>query len=321
MSSATTTVRFTDPGSMAAAVPSWLGYTPTESFVVICCHEPRGRVGLTMRFDIPPAALLDDLVDEAFVRAIAQHPSRVMVLVYNDAAVTTRPLMSVVTALTARLEQVGVRITDAMHIAGSTFRSYLCDDDECCPAGGRPLPYMSPEVEHLNAEQVLRGRNLAPLTRDDLERSLIAPPRSEEWRRPPVSREAGYRLWRSARERITADPTAQITATEAVDLSLALQDVLVRDSVIGTEHRADMLVLTGQVLAYTPWPFRSPIAAVHAWLTYCEGGGAVVSILLEQLRLHDPGYSLGRLLAEMVLRQEPPAVACEIVRAGATADL
>ena len=48
-------VRISDPGEVAAALPHLLGFRPEESVVVVGLGGPSGgRVGLTVRADLPP---------------------------------------------------------------------------------------------------------------------------------------------------------------------------------------------------------------------------------------------------------------------------
>src|SRR4051794_32511490 len=78
--------RLTTPSQMVAALPLYLGYVPTESIVVICCHEPRGRLGLTMRHDLPPAEHEGVVAEDIERRVRQQKASRVVIAVYTAAA-------------------------------------------------------------------------------------------------------------------------------------------------------------------------------------------------------------------------------------------
>ncbi|HTL22935.1 MAG TPA: DUF4192 domain-containing protein, partial [Mycobacteriales bacterium] len=170
-------VRLTTPAQMVASLPLWLGYVPTRSLVVSCLHEPRGRVGLTLRFDLPPAALEQDLVEEAVARVAHQQPTRVLVAVYTDEAdgLRQRARAALVEQLCDELQDAlpGLVVSEAVLVRGARFWSYLCDSSRCCPAEGTPVSAASADgpVQLLEAEQVLRGQVVLP-DREALARSL-----------------------------------------------------------------------------------------------------------------------------------------------------
>jgi antitoxin (DNA-binding transcriptional repressor) of toxin-antitoxin stability system len=79
-------VRMSEPGEIAAALPYLLGFQPTESVVLVSLGgESGGRLGLTLRADLPPpehAAALAAMV----ARNIAtSHPAGVVVLIVSEA--------------------------------------------------------------------------------------------------------------------------------------------------------------------------------------------------------------------------------------------
>ena len=165
---------------MVASLPHWLGYVPSESIVVACCHEPRGRVGLTLRLDLPATRHEQDLVEELVQRVVHQQPTRVLLAVYtderDDGDVLAR--QELVDELCSRLrdELPGLRVTEAALVRGGRFWSYLCSDPRCCPPHGTPVDDAEddPMVRLLAAEQVLRGQVVQP-DREALARSLAGP--------------------------------------------------------------------------------------------------------------------------------------------------
>jgi hypothetical protein len=64
----------------------------------------------------------------------------------------------------------------------------------------------------------------------------------------------------------------------------------------------------------TPAPYDAPVCTLFAWQSYCDGGGAEVTIALERALRSDPTYSLALLLVQVLDGQVPPATVREITR-------
>jgi len=79
-----TDARLTSPAQLVAALPHWLGFQATESLVVLCLHEPRGRLGLTMRYDLPPVVQEAQLLGEVLARVRHEDATRVALVVLTD---------------------------------------------------------------------------------------------------------------------------------------------------------------------------------------------------------------------------------------------
>lgn len=327
------TARLTTPAQMVASLPLWLGYVPTRSLVVACLHEPRGRVGLTLRFDLTPEDLEQDLVEEVVARVAHQQPTRVLVAVYTEEpdGRRQRARAALVDQLCDELQDAlpGLAVSEAVLVRGGRFWSYLCDDARCCPADGTPVSAGSQDapVQLLEAEQVLRGQVVLP-DRETLARSLAGPDLlaachalscgSAVQRLPGT---AGKEAWR---ERLAArwadlarevrEGAERIDTEELADLVVSLRDVLLRDALLA-QHTADELGPLLRVLVrFAPPPYDAPVCTALAWLLYCDGGGAEVTVLLERALRTDPAYSLATLLAEVVLSQVPPSTVRTVTR-------
>jgi hypothetical protein len=329
------TARLTTPEQMVASLPLWLGFVPTHSLVVACCHEPRGRIGLTLRFDLPPADLEQQLVAEVVRRVAHQHPTRVLIAVYSDEpddAVRARGPLVAELADQLAMELAGLRITEAVLVRGGRFWSYLCDDVHCCPAEGTPVSVgaADPAVALLEAEQVLRGQ-VVQQDREALERSLAGPEllaAAQARQRCEAAvlshadtgnsgrtawRERWLLRWAEAVDRFSVPP-AELDPEGAALLATSLQDVLLRDA-LAAEHSPEVLLpVLAELVRRTPAPFDAPVCTLFAWLTYCDGGGAEVTICLERALRTDPGYSLAKLLGDVVLGQVPPDTVRRLTR-------
>jgi hypothetical protein len=329
------TARLTTPAQMVASLPLWLGYVPTESLVVACCHEPRGRIGLTLRFDLPHEDLEQELVEEVVRRIAHQRPTRVLVAVYTEEAddrVRARGPLVAELADQLRVDLPGLRITEAVLVRDGRFWSYLCDDRRCCPAEGTPVSAGAgdPEVALLEAEQVLRGQVVLP-DREALARSLAGPQllaaaAARQRCEAAVERHAdtclgGRAAWRerwllrwAETVELFSLPPAALDAQDAALLATSLQDVLLRDSLAAEHSPERLLPVLAELVRTTPDPFDAPVCTLFAWMTYCAGGGAEVTICLERALRTDPGYSLAKLLGDVMLGQVPPEAVRRITR-------
>jgi hypothetical protein len=311
---------------MVASLPLWMGYVPTESLVVVCCHEPRGRMGLTMRFDLPSAEHEPLLVREVERRVRQQKATRVLVAVYTaepDGAVRVRA--SMVDDLRERFADLTV--TEAVLVREERFWSYLCAKETCCPAAGRAVDEAreSASVRILETENILNGRVMLP-DRDALEASLAGPTFLEAkaaTQRCEIAstlladaiEEGGVELagetsllgWSEAVRR-HRNPPAQLSALEAAALAVSLVDLRVRDQLAGSPSGdvPALVALLEELVRRTPSPYDAPVCALFAWMSYCQGGGAVVTIALERAFKSDPDYGLAHLLRDAMLAQVLP---------------
>jgi len=315
------TARLTSAAQLVASLPVYLGFTPTESVVVVCQDEPRGRVGLTMRFDLPAPEHEELFVDDAVRRVLKQTPSRLVVAVYTSEPDGAEPARAaLVDTLLDRLPR-GLRITDAVLVRDGRFWSYLCDDRCCCPSEGTPVEAArdDDQVRVIEAAQVLRGR--APLPdRTALERSLAGPVFLAAARARAVFERVEAELardWREdrdeAQEQLLDEWEAAVGGqpalpndVQAARLVVSLEDRLLRDTVAASFAPDVLLPLLAELCRRTPEPYDAGIATLFAWTAYCEGGGAEVTIALDRAQRTDPAYSLAGLLRAHVDQQTSP---------------
>ncbi len=328
--------RLTTPAEIVASLPLWMGYVPTESLVVVCCHEPRGRMGLMMRFDLPPPELEALLVGEVERRVRQQQASRVLVAVYTaepDSPDGARARTTMVDDLRERL--CDLTVTEAVLVRADRFWSYLCSVDSCCPTAGTPVDEAreSAPVRLLETEQVLSGHAMLA-SRDALEATLAGPTflaaqvarqrcemasalLADTLHEVGVERaaEASLALWASGVE-VFRSPPAQLSDQEVAGLAVSLVDVRVRDHLAASATRdiPALLGLLEELVRRTPSPYDAPVCTLFGWLSYCAGGGAVVTIALERALRSDPDYALAHLLREALLDQVPPRQLRRITR-------
>ncbi len=318
--------RLTSTAQLVASFPLRLGYQPTESLIAICCHEPRGRMGLTMRFDLPDPADELALGREVERRVRQQGATRVVIAVFtSEGDADTWPRQRLVQEL--RDAFADLRVTEAVLVRDGRFWSYLCSEQSCCPTSGTPVDSAreSSAIRLLEAEQVLNGQ-VVLADREALEATLAGPVGEAErtaavrcevaavlladaideggLRRAQVE---SLRAWDTVIARFRTPPS-RLGELEAAALAVSLADTFVRDHLAAcpTTDVAPLLRVLEELTRRTPTPYDAAVCTLLAWVSYGQGGGSVVTIALERARDSDPDYSMAHLLRQALLAQVPP---------------
>jgi hypothetical protein len=186
-------VRMSDPGEIAAALPYLMGFQPAESVVLVALGGASGgRLGLTLRADLPPPEHARALA-AAVARSIATNdPAGVVVLIVSDAPdvplvdesyldladvddlvdldgldpaeldpsefddeAVDLPHRHVVQEVVLALAARGIPVHDSMLVRGGRWWSYDCLHPCCDPGAGTPLPA---GVSELAAASVATGQ-------------------------------------------------------------------------------------------------------------------------------------------------------------------
>ena len=126
------------PAAVLAIVPHLLGFVPAKSLVIIGAGQPRGRIHVTFRFDLP------DPPDPDATAAIAAHA----VTLLNRQELTVAIVIGygpgpLVTPLTDAIRQTmtgtGLELRDVLRVDEGRYWSYLCHEPSCCPPEGVPF--------------------------------------------------------------------------------------------------------------------------------------------------------------------------------------
>jgi hypothetical protein len=152
---------------VVALVPFECGFHPRRSLVVLSLRGPRLRIGQVTRLDLPGTEDLPDLLSDIVSFVVADRGRASLVAVYDEQPwnADQPPHLELVTGLLDELGRNGVPARDALYVTPERYWSYLCRQQQCCPAeGGLVAEAMSSPVA---AAFVLAG--LAPLSgRDEL---------------------------------------------------------------------------------------------------------------------------------------------------------
>jgi hypothetical protein len=347
------TLEMTGPDELVASLPFLLGFQPLESLVVVWTKG--GRLLLTQRVDLPAT---DDGVHLAefagiLVQPLRDHePDEAVLVVIEDACDGTSdssaghtvkdggregspgqrnecggaprmPRRELVDAVMRVLAAMDVAVRDALEVSGGRFRSYLCVE-ECCPPAGRAVdPVVANAVA---ASFAVRGVS-ALSSRADLV-SVLEPDPSGVARIEPliVDREqelddalgdggsAAVESWRDEQvDRLMSlvFEGGDLSDADTVTLLVGLCDVRVRDTLLwhlnGASDRYGCLdrLLIGLRLA--PNGYVAPIATCAALAAWLLGDGARASIAIDRALNDDPAYSLAILVGTSISAGLPPS--------------
>ena len=217
------TVRLSNPGEVAAAVPHFFGFAPDYSVVLLGLtpHGLGGRAALChgMRVDL-------DVVERhpsrfarwAANRMLDEGAVESLILIYPRFGAPAIPGMHqrLSTLLCAQLRKLGPRPLDSLFIAGGRWWSFLCEKPDCCPLEGTAINPAASEVAALSTysglvvlpSRAALAQSLQPYPTDTVERTRAA-----------CVALADERSW--ARQRAQAEAAAQADASAPVAVAAA----------------------------------------------------------------------------------------------------
>ena len=309
------TLTLRSPDALVSAVPYLLGFTPTESAVVVWLRQR--RILLTQRLDLPAVAQQH----AAWLRVLWSHDAArradELVLVVVSAAPPNRDLIE---AFVDRAHGAGVAVRDLLRVDAGRWWSLLCSDPDCCPDEGRPV---APGVaEMIAAEFTILGR--APLP----DRESVVAALAEDPQRAAavhaIGREAprhgaALERWRSDRLALVSrvvlgqDSPALTRPSRVARMLDGLADIRVRDTLLwDVAHREpDSLPAVFDALAgllrAAPTGRVAPVATCCAVVAWLQGDGARALMAIERALADDPHYSLAQLVGASLQSGLPPA--------------
>lgn len=324
--------RIGSPGELALVIPELLGFRPAESLIVVALGEPRGRLGLIQRIDLPP----DDqpmprrVADEIVSRVVRDGGTRAVVVIWTEQADrgAELPWAHLVEALADAALRAGLDAPESILVRGGRWWSYCCTRG-CCPEDGTELrkSQAAESVSLVTVERALSGRVVFG-SREELAESIapVLPPLGRGVRDQALADAAERSLagacadlsgWRAemltryrAAMRDLADPRFRLADQEACDLVVALSDVPLRDCVLveALEHGAALQHLLETLCRHALPPFDAPVCAILAWLCHARGDGTLASIAAERALDDDPIYSAAHLVLDALESAVPPEV-------------
>ncbi|MGY1690972.1 DUF4192 domain-containing protein [Geodermatophilus sp. SYSU D01105] len=331
-------VRISDTGELAAALPALIGFHPHESVLLVALGGPAGgRVGLTVRADLPGRAA-SPAVARALTGSVAtDEPTGVVIAVVSEAPDDAEPLpgqpdgevvaglphRDVVHELVVALADRGIPVRDALLVRCGRWWSYDCPHPCCAPDGGTPLPA---GVTELEVASVASGVVVEP-DRAALEARIasvdgpaLAAMEELAWRvgdrharAALADRDAeARRCWDTVvgvLGRCRPGAADRLGDRDVARVLWALADIRVRDRALtfalGDDAAAAEALWT-ECTRRAPAPLDAAPAtllAVSAWL---RGDGALANVALERALASRPTYTFAQLLAQGLAACLPP---------------
>jgi hypothetical protein len=325
-------VRMSDPGEIAAGLPYLLGFRPAESVVLVALGGPSGgRVGLTVRADLPPA---EDAagVAEVVARGVAtDRPAGVVVFIVSerpdvpvaddwpsDDAPTELPHRAVLHEVVLALAARDIPVRDSLLVRGGRWWSYECPHPCCAPGAGTPLPAGVSELEVasvatgqvVEADRSRLTERIAPIggpAADHMAEVALRVGAQHTRDMLVDAARAERHSWSVIRKAVeqcrpgAGSAAVRLSAREVARVLWALTDVRVRDRSLGLalgSQAAAAEVLWTECTRRAPLPLQAAPAtllAVSAWL---RGDGAMANVALERALTSQPGYGLAELLVQ-----------------------
>ncbi|MBB3674483.1 DUF4192 domain-containing protein [Modestobacter versicolor] len=348
------TVRLTDPGDVAAALPHLLGFRPEESLVVVSLRGATGlRLGLTARVDLP-APEHRELVLRGLVRSLAtDRPDAVLLLVVSededDSAVPPErpwagrlpelPHRPLVHEAVLAFDGAGIAVREALLVRRGRWWSYDCTGGCCLPHAGTPLPAGTSELaaaaaltgQVVERDRAALVRRIAPVgflaaagmaqacdeVGDDLAR------RAAELGWDEVVEE-GWAAVQAAVEAAGPGSVERLTDRQVARLAWALRDVDLRDRALGlalSRSAAAAEAVWTELTRRAPAPLDAAPATLLAVTAWVRGDGALANVALERALGSEPSYSFAVLLRSALDACLRPAEIRRLIReAGAPRD-
>lgn len=146
----TPTIRLSSPADLVALAPNLIGFTPTDSIVILVLGDSGNHIEVTARIDMPPISLIDSQAASLTVHLRRAVPdlSAVALVGYTD---QRADLDAYAAALTASLD---APIRALIQVSDGRWYSLDCAKP-CCPPEGTPLVE---QADVVNIYQEATGR-------------------------------------------------------------------------------------------------------------------------------------------------------------------
>lgn len=313
-------LKASSPDDLLAVVPYQVGFHPTDSLVVVAVSAERGRLGFSMRLDLPDARQAPSVADHAVAALRRNDTDSAVVMAYSDSAALADP---VVEEMLDRLDEEDIVVLEALRADGARWFSYLCDGP-CCPAHGTEYDV---SCHPLTAAAVVQGGVALP-DRAALEASVApvqgitavsmaqATARAEDALLAEESNDEPDALADLLQQRMRAlvcaflDNPRRLRDDEIADAAVWARSIRVRDVAWMMMTRADAeqhLALWRQVLGRVVPPYEPAPACLTAFAAWLHGNGALAGCALDRALAADPGYSMAHLISEALHMALPPS--------------
>jgi hypothetical protein len=324
------TVRLTDPGDVAAALPHLIGFRPRESLVAVSLRGSTGlRLGLTARVDLPPVERRRPVLDGVVRSLVTDHPDAVLLVVVSEdeddrtgsppgrpwtAGVPDLPHRAFVHEALLAFDAVGVAVREVLLVRAGRWWSYDCARECCAPAAGTPLPSGTSPVaaaavltgQVVEADRSALVRRIAPVgflaaegmarACDEVGDDLARRTAQLGW---DVVVEEAWAAVLDAVEAAGPGSVQRLSDRQVARLAWGLRDVDLRDRALtlalGGSAAAAEVVWT-ELTRRAPVPLDAAPATLLAVTAWVRGDGALANVALERALASEPSYTFAALL-------------------------
>ena len=326
-------VRAGSPESLLAIVPHLLGFVPQVSLVVIGTEAPHDRIKVTLRYDLPDpsgAGVSADIAAHAVGVIGSQRLAALVAVGYGPRSLVD----PVAGALGAAARTAGIDVLDVLRVEDGRYWSYLCADEDCCPAAGTPFDpgahsaaaAMASAGNQVLADRAAVAARVAPLGGSTAESMRQATRRAERHAAQLLAKVRKSPRIGAARQLIAAEGLnavgAMIAAYRAGGkdttdyqiawVTVALRDLRVRDDAwarMDPAHAEAHLRLWTDVTRRAQPGYVAAPAALLAFVAWQSGDGALANVALDRAVADEPRYSMALLLRQVISAGAPPSLA------------
>jgi hypothetical protein len=341
------TVRLSDPGDLAAALPHLIGFSPRESLVAVSLRGRAGvRLGLTARVDLPAPEHREQVVGGVVRSLVTDRPDAVLLAVVSEdgdetallpggARPTTAgelPHRGLVHEAVLAFDAVGVPVRDALLVRDGRWWSYDCDRACCAPGAGTALPAGTSPLaaaatltgQVVEADRAALVRRIAPvgfLAAEGMARAC-------DEVGDDLARRTAQQGWDEVREEAWDAVLAAVGAAgpgsgqrlsdrQVARLAWGLRDVDLRDRALtlalGRSAAAAEVVWT-ELTRRAPTPLDAAPATLLAVTAWVRGDGALANVALERALTSEPSYTFAALLRAALDQCLRPAEVRRLIR-------
>lgn len=322
----TNSARISGPAELLQAVPYLIGFHPTHSLVLVGLHDE--RLVVTARLDLADAVIGG--IPHAVGAMMRGGSTSFVAVIYDDTDEDEdydefgdglRPTLAhwdvVYGALRVELGRLDAHLRDALVVSDDRWWSLTCDDFDCCPVDGRPLPdapssfataAMVEGVVALPSRTALEDV-LAPLADaervrldqaiGDAERAAVEETLNGQARRWELSvKRAMFRAARASGEPGWTGPPDDVVAR----FGAALAVTAMRDAVwlAVDSDRLDGRTLWRDLARRLPSPYDAAPLFLYGWAAWRAGDGASAGIAADRAVESRPDYHAADLLRAAV---------------------
>jgi hypothetical protein len=335
------TVRLSDPGDIAAALPQLIGFVPRESLVAVSLRGAPGlRLGLTARVDLPALEHGRQIVGGVVRSLLTDRPDAVLLVVVSEdddetgpaGAAPELPHRALLHEAVLAFEGVRVAVREALLVRRGRWWSYDCARPCCAPGAGTPLPDGTSPLaaataltgQVVEADRAALVRRLAPVgflaaagmarACDEVGDEIARRTAQLGW--DVVMEEA----WTAVLAAVDAAGPGSVQGLEdrqVARLAWGLRDVDLRDRALplalGRSAAAAEWVWT-ELTRRAPAPLDAAPATLLAVTAWVRGDGALANVALERALASEPSYTFAVLLRSALDACLPPAQIRRLIR-------